>query len=794
MKSMLLIVLVIACFSASSAHASLYPGMAPANVTEGEDFIVFLKIVDSTSKIITDPTSTVSAKYSSSTTPMLPLDDIHSTFPETSDYWATTSEFSAGSIEYANVTANYIDTQTGSVTESALANITVGPLTIVFTGSTDFILTKNIGENISFVAYLKDFSTVPYIPPIAKITYFVYDYKKMEVFDGMKNFVQCTVDETKLCASHTITAEHPAGIISFYASNGTDVGGRNIVFIAIPYEIAPTINVSHPLPGDTIEFSLNPNNAYGELSAISADVAFPNGVVVPLSLNNGNGYKASFIAPNVSGTYIFNTTINHTIKGSTKHLSGFSIQTAYIDVKTSKSTYKQGENVAVTFAVYDSNGTTLAVSANATILASSGASTLFSNSSIARAGNACSFSQDLALDATEGEYSLFVDAEDLFGRKYSRELSFHVNAFNKTITATPSHIANAFDSLDNTTYTINISSNSTSTINNLYVSASSEISEYVVINMSGMSSSLSPNTSTSFRLKIISTASLDSIVSGNLFVNFDGNILLIPVIIENDLSTMFEVKPTLNIELLTGRPQEVKVNVKNNGTGTIQGFDIDFSSDLSSFVSNSNIPDSIAIGETETVSFDIKINYAGTYSGTITFLGRKDTKTAVALSIKVFDDFSPSLNALDNIRKTLNLRILALEANGKDVSHLSSGITALQGGISEVNSLYENGLYAQAKSSMSLLHANANTIQSELDTMESATPGTEPTGSEDDGVCDSDELCSSVDCIGAERCTTSNGEGNALTLIIVVLAVIIVLIVLATSIMPDEKKNETIPV
>ena len=171
-----------------------------------------------------------------------------------------------------------------------------------------------------------------------------------------------------------------------------------------------------------------------------------------------------------------------------------------------------------------------------------------------------------------------------------------------------------------------------------------------------------------------------------------------------------------------------------------------------------------------------------------------EAEASVTLSIDVFNEFSSSINALDSLRKTLNRRILALEANGKDVSHLSSGITALQGGISEVNSLYENGLYAQAKSSMSLLHANANTIQSELDTMESATPGTEPTGSEDDGVCDSDELCSSVDCIGAERCTTSNGEGNALTLIIVVLAVIIVLIVLATSIMPNEKKNETIPV
>ena len=95
---------------------------------------------------------------------------------------------------------------------------------------------------------------------------------------------------------------------------------------------------------------------------------------------------------------------------------------------------------------------------------------------------------------------------------------------------------------------------------------------------------------------------------------------------------------------------------------------------------------------------------------------------------------------------------------------------------------------------MSLLNANANTIQSTLDTLESATPNTEPTGNEDNGVCESDELCSSVDCIGDERCTTSNGEGNAMTIIIVVLAVIIILIVLATSIMPSEKKDETVPV
>ncbi len=790
----LLISLIIAYLMAPASYATVYEGVVPSNVTAGEDFIVFVKIVDSTSKIITDPISTVSAKYSGSTTSMLPLDSIYSAFPETSDYWATTSDFSAGSANYANVSANYIDTQLGSVAESKIANVTVGVLTIVFTGSTDFLMTKNIGENISFVAYLKDFSTTPYIPPIAKISYLAYDLKKMEVFDGPKNFVQCTVDETKLCASHTITAEHPAGILSFYASNGTDVGGRNIYFQAIPYEVSPSVNVSHPRPGDVVEFSLNPSNVYGQLSEIYASVTLPDETVLPLYLNNGNGYKDTVIAPNMSGDYVFNATVNHTIKGITEHISAFRIHTAYFDVKTSKNAYKQGEDVAVTIAVYDSNGTALEITANATIITSRGANTYYSNSSIAFSGNIRSFIQNLALDATEGEYGLAVDAEDLFGRKYFRKISFHVNTLNKTLTALPSHIANAFESIENTTYTINLLSNSTSTINNIYVSTSSEISEYVVINVSDMSTSLLPNTSTSFRLTIIPEDSLDYIVSGKLFVNFDGNLLIIPVIIENELSATFYVNPSLNIELLSGVEQEIKINIKNDGNRTMHGFDIDFSSDISSYVSNSDLPDSIAVGETETVSFDLKINYAGTYSGTITFIGPKGANAPVTLSIEVFNDFSSSLSALDSIRKTLNLRILALEANGKDVSHLSSSITALQGGISEVNSFYENGLYKQAKSTMSLLQANANTIQSALDTLESATPGTEPNGIENDGVCESDELCSSVDCIGDERCTTSNGESNAMTIIIVVLAVIIILIVLATSIMPDEKKNETIPI
>ncbi len=792
MRNPLLMFLVIAYFLASAAHASLYPGVVPANVTEGEEFIVFTKIVDSTSKIITDPSSTVSAKYSGNIENIVPLNTLLPMLPGTSDYWATETLFYAGTADYVNVTASYVDTQLGSVVESAIANVTIGALSIVFTGSTDFILTKKIGENLSLVAYLKDASAVPYIPPVAKINYFVYDYKKMEVFDGMKTFVQCTADETKLCASHTITAEHPTGIISFYASNGTDVGGKNIFFIAIPYEAVPAVNTTHPAPGDAIEFSLNPNNSYGEIFDVTTTVTLPNGTVIPLYLNNVNEYKDSFIAPNMSGDYLFNTTVIHTINGVTEHNSAFRINTAYVDVKTSKSTYMQGESVAATFAVYDSNGTAITAHINATITTTTGANTYYLNSSIAFSGNVGSFSHDLALDATEGEYSISIDAEDDFGRKYVDKMYFHVNALNKTLFATPAHIATSFEALENTTYTINISSNSTSTINDLYVSASSEISEYVVINMSDLASSLSPNASTLFELTIIPAESLDSVVSGNLFVNVDGNIIPIPIIIENELSTIFDVRPSLSIELLAGAEQEIKINVKNNGTGTMHGLDIDFGSDIYLYVSNSNVPISIAAEETEIVSFDIKINYAGTYSGTLTFVDSKESEASVALSIEVFDDFSSSLNALDSLRKTLNTRILALEANGRDMSPLSSDITGLQGGISELNSIYENGLYSEAKTMIFSLQANANTIQSALDSMEASSSTTEPT--ENDGVCESDDLCSSVDCIGEERCMVSNDERGAGTIIIAVLAVVIILFVLATSIIPDKKENETVPV
>ncbi|MCK4550761.1 MAG: hypothetical protein KAT91_02315, partial [Candidatus Aenigmarchaeota archaeon] len=719
MRNPLLIFLVITYFLASAAHASLYPGVVPANVTEGEEFIVFTKIVDSTSKIITDPASTVSAKYSTTTKTMQPLNNIYSSFPGVSDYWATISEFSAGTADYVNVTASYVDTQLGSVVESAIANVTIGALSIVFTGSTDFILTKKIGENLSLVAYLKDASAVPYIPPIAKINYFVYDYKKMEVFDGMKTFVQCTADETKLCASHIITAEHPAGIISFYASNGTDVGGKNILFIAIPYETVPAVNTIHPAPGDAIEFSLNPNNIYGEISGVDASATLPNGTVVPLYLDNENGYANSFWAPNMSGDYIFNATVNHTIKGITEHNSVFRIHTAYLDMQTGKDIYKQGETVAATLAIYDSNGTAITSNANATITVG-GISTEYSNSAISSSNNVRSFAHALALDATEGECILSVNASDDFGRKYFGTIYFHVNALNKTIFATPTHIANAFEAIENTTYTINISSNSTSTINSIHVSASSNIGQYVLLNTSYMSQSLSPNESTSFKLTIIpNESSISSVVSGNLLVNFDGNIILIPIIIENELSTIFDVRPSLSIELLAGAEQEIKINVKNNGTGTMHGLDIDFGSGISSYVSNSNIPERIVAGGTETVSFDIKINDVGAYSGTITFMDRKEAEAPVTLSIDVFNEFSSSISALDSLRKTLNTRILALEANGRDMSPLSSDITGLQGGISELNSIYENGLYSEAKTMIFSLQANANTIQSALDSMES---------------------------------------------------------------------------
>ena len=513
--------------------------------------------------------------------------------------------------------------------------------------------------------------------------------------------------------------------------------------------------------------------------------------MVPLYLNNGNGYKDSFIAPNMSGNYLFNATVNHTIKGITKHNSVFRIHTAYLDVQTGKEIYKQGETVAATLAIYDSNGTAITSNINATITVG-GTSIEYSNSAISSSNNVRSFTHALALDATEGEYSLSIDAEDDFGRKYFGKIYFQVNALNKTLFAIPAHIATSFESLENTTYTINLSSNSTSTINDLYVSASSEISEYVTINMSDMASSLSPNTSTSFRLTIIPAESLDSIVSGKLFVNFDGNVFLIPVIIENSLVASFDVIPALSIELLAGIKQEIKINVKNNGTGTMHGLDIDFGSDIYLYVSNSNTPVSIAAGETEIVSFDIKINYAGTHSGTLGFVDNKESEASVALSIEVFDDFSSSLNALNSLRKTLNTRILALEANGRDMSHLSSDITGLQGDISELNSIYENGLYSEAKTMIFSLQANANTIQSALDSMESSSSTTEPT--ENNGVCESDDLCSSTDCIGEERCMVPNNESGAGTIIIAVLAVVIILIVLATSIIPDKKENETVPV
>lgn len=782
--------LLILILAAPLSEGILYPGVAPSNITFGENFITFVKIIDSTGKTITDAGSAVIANYSGAPAAMQLLNTRYAPFPGISDYWATTSEYSAGSGNIVSVNASYIDSQIGNTQEISSKNIIVGNLTIVFTSATNFNMTKKIGDILSIEAYLKDYSTsYPYTPPIAKMQYYIYDLKKMEVFEGPNNFYTCPYDGTKLCANHTLTQEHPAGIISLYATNNTDVGGKNLFFQAIPYSISPAINTSYPVLGGAVEINLNPDNTYGVVSDIKANITYPNGsyAVLPFSIDAS---KQPFYPPNISGDYTLNVSVNHTISGMTKYGAIFRINPAYIDSKTDKQTYKQGENVSFSAAVYDSNGTALKSSMNLTIYVPEGTSIAYGDGAIGSSGNSRSITYQIPTTANLGEYRITLDANDSNGRRYTKTTLFTVNALNKMIIASPSSIAYSFKNLSSVTYKINLTSNATTKINSITVSQSSGLAPYSALNLSNLSASLEQNASTSFEVRITPNVTFPEILDETVTVTFDGSTLIIPVIITSGLTISFDVKETYAIEVIEGKRQRAGIEIKNNGTGTMTNIGMSPSQNIVSYIEGTTIPTSIPSGGSATAYMDITIPKSGTYSGNIVFSAKKTANVSAALNLEAFEDFSSGIDTLSDLRKKLSTRALSLEANGKSVSSVNTQLNSLQEDISDLKSLYDNGKYSQSKTTLAELQLKAGEIQNAIESIET-TPAVENPQTTVDGVCEETESCGSPDCIGDKRCDTNEKKTGVGTIIIIVIIVVLLVVVLATSIMPDETPEKS---
>lgn len=794
MLGRIILPLILAYALLPAASGTLYFGVTPSNATYGEEFITYLKIIDSTSKTITDDGSSIFANYSGTIRQMHPLNTIYSTFGGNSDYWAVSQNYISGNWPRANVTAIYIDTQSGIVGENASANLTMGNLSIILSGASNFNMTLGVGQNVSMEAYLRDyFSGSVYVPPAAAIKYYAFDIKKMEVIDGPKSFSTCTYDATKLCANYTIGASSPIGILSLYATNGTHYGGKNVFFAAMPYSLNPAPNTTFPAVGDAVELALNVNNIYGLMRGIAANITYPNGTIVPAYFTESNGYKQPLIAPNLSGSYIVNATINHGVGGIVNYGASFKINPAYADIRTDKSTYKQGENVSATFAIYDSNGTALASEINATIEIPGGTNTTYPNSSIDSSGNVRTLTHTLSGVSALGAYNVSIIASDGVGRKYNARASFIVNALNKTIIATPSSISHSFSNVSNRTYTISLSSNSTATIGSISVSASPAISPYTTLNRSGMASTLEINGTTSFEATLIGNTSIAGSVSGNIVVTFDGSTLNIPATITNGLVPSFGIETPYNAEAIAKKNQKLSITIRNNGTGALGTITISASADMVPYVKNTTAPTGIASGSSAIAYIDILVPSVGSYSGKITFSAAGATSAQLQFNINALEEFYPAISELSELRKTLNTRLLALESNGITLPEISSSISDLQDEISDLNSLYDNGRYSEAKEKLDELQSEAIEIQVSLDAVES--PSVTNKSGASDGTCDEDESCSSPDCAGEDRCDAGESpSGGTGTILIIVVLVVIIAAVLATSIMPDENAATPVPV
>lgn len=780
-----------------AASATLLVYVTPENVTKGESFLVFAKLKNSDNNIVAGSDITYFfANYSGSIQNMQLFDAKYAQFPGTSSYWTTPSYYSGIlAANRTNFTAKYVDPNyVGLVEENASANITVGNITISIEdppgfGPETFNMTKKIGENITLRAYLKDSGEK------GSMSYRVYPLKItgiIPIAEGV--FSDCG---PALCANYTITSANPAGIISIYARNSTDVGGRNIFFAASPYNISPAINATYPSIGASVEIALNMNNIYGSVSGVNANLTYPNGTNFSLYFSEANAYKQAFSMPNISGDYILNLSAGHTINGTAKYGFAFRIQAAYLDMKTDKAAYKQGENATLTVTIYDSNGTAIASSVNATVSIPGGTNASYNDTNMGSTGNVRSFNYTLASNAQVGAYNISLNASDTFGRRYSGNISFTVNALNMTLLASPSSITHSFSSISNYTYTINLTSNSTAAISSIQVSASQSISPYVVLNLTSLPATLSPGASAIFNMTVTPNTSITTVVSGNIVVAFDGNTLNIPVTILNGLAPSFDVKGSYTIEAATGKSKRLAIDIKNNGTGIMPYVNMSADSNISAHIENITLPGNIPAGTGATAYFDIKITAKGKYSGKVTFFAPGATNATVLLSIDALEDISGAIDTLGELRKGLSTRILSLEANGKDVSSLGGKATALQESISDLKSLYDNGKYSEAKTMLLELQADASEIQEALDAMEVVDSGNESGTNEtsgDDGVCGSTESCSSTDCIGATRCQENTGGGFGAGTVLIILFAIIAVVVLATSIMPDEKAPASIPI
>lgn len=309
-----------------------------------------------------------------------------------------------------------------------------------------------------------------------------------------------------------------------------------------------------------------------------------------------------------------------------------------------------------------------------------------------------------------GNYNLNIYLNDSDNRAFSTNLSFTVNNTG-AITITPS-FWNITAATDSKTFVIN--NTGPTTLSNMTLTVSGNISQYITLNTSSISS-LSPSQAAAFYANV--SLPQHGFWKGSIAASSGTSSFVIDItanFMTGTIPNNLVVTPTfLYVVIIPDRTTNQQVTLENTGLTAATGFQTNATGLIAPMVSATQTPSSIAANGQDTLGLKIDTTGEdeGTYDGDVNITSSAGY-AILSVTIDVIGDLSAQATSKLTLLNNLLANITSLESQGKNTTSVRSLYNQTKTLLQDVQTDYNNGDWADAKSKFDTAEQQISSITS----------------------------------------------------------------------------------
>ncbi len=232
---------------------------------------------------------------------------------------------------------------------------------------------------------------------------------------------------------------------------------------------------------------------------------------------------------------------------------------------------------------------------------------------------------------------------------------------------------------------------------------------------------------------------------------------------------------TVSIDILKNGIKRLNISVRNAALSDASNISLSVKGSGAAYTSANLAANAIPANSTRMLEIVISPNETGSYLSTITVKAGASV-ASFNISVTVYEDFLPDLNALKAKRIKLVERLSDLQAGKSDVDDLISKADSILSDINDATSAYNSEKYSEAKDKLL-------GITGELDSLEAKVIEKESLQKSQKNKNDD------IPSLLAEPSTDKGSDSDTIWIVAGAVIIAVIAVVLATSVMPDEEGN-----